>query len=378
MKERLTFEREIELQTGSPAARAIAAGIEGRYSEGGPEFLYELPALSSPPAARPGGGASSCARRSATNQSQRLKEPFARPCCVLLPRIPIVGDQSLSPDDAAPHFYGENRYPADEKNGYVYTCHGGFIDLGHSRDWLDWTGYLAVHAKAALPAGGELELTCDNGSTRTVQFKAQRGRRSDELCVHLAQRIAYELAVWHELATGLLRQRYSAFSPEDNYSNLVGTYMGRDALFKFGKKPFNEAAALAIRHWLNRLGAVTKSQTAAAFAAVRNVWWQDGPGVGLDDVVLKRHFDALGKVVPLLVPGACPGKKALPLAVPTIVQTSQGPGVMVKTDLRKLYELKLGVTPAMSSNLAGTRWDSASHVTSADFADLITHVKTLL
>jgi hypothetical protein len=332
--------------------------------------------------ARPGAGAAAdpCAQRRTINEAQALQEPFPRPCCALHPTLP--GDQSLRVEDAGPHFYGENKYPLPERSGYVYTCRGGFIDLGHSRDWLDWTGYLAMHAKALLPGGGELELTCESefsaNSTRTVQFKAQGERRSDELCVYLAQRIAYQLSIWHEIVTGLLGHRYTAFSPEDNYSNLVGTYMGRDALMTFRKKPFNEAAALAIEHWLKQLGAVTQAQTRAAFAAVKDVWWKDVGITTLNDLLLQRHFDALGPVVPMLVPGMCPGKKPLPLPVPTLVQTPARPGVLVKTDLRKLYVLQLGLSPLLSPRLAGTVWAGRSHVTPDDFKDLIGHVKTLL
>lgn len=349
-----------------------------------PEFHREAPKMTKTVTARPGAAGvvvDVCAERRTINDTQALKEPFPRPCCALHPTI--VGDQALRVEDASPHFYGENKYPADEKSGYIYTCRGGFIDLGHSRDWLDWTGYLAVHAKALLPGGGTLELTCENdSSTRTIEFKPQGAKRSDEICVYLAQRIAYELAVWHEIVTALLGHRYSAFSPEDNYSNLAGTYMGRDALLTFRKRPFNEAAGLAIKHWLNKLGAVTQTETRAAFAAVKDVWWKDIPlpplPSRLNQLLLTRHFDALGTVTPMLVPGMCASNTPLPLPVPKIVKTPIRTGVLVKTDLTKLYVLQLGIGPSMATKLAGTSFAGKSQVTSDDFADLIAHAKTFL
>jgi len=344
-----------------------------------PEFSYETPLMAKAVTARPASSPpASCAERSTVNTAQSLKEPVPRPCCAFHPNLQPIGNQALDINDAAPHFYGENKYPHPEKSGFIYTCRGGFVDLGHSRDWLDWTGYLAVHAKALLPAGGTLELTCEFGSTRTVKFKAQGEKRSDEVCVYLAQRIAYQLAVWHEIVTSLLGHRYTAFSPEDNYSNLLGTYMGRDALMTFRKKPFNEAAALGIKSWLTKLGAVSQSQTMSAFNKVKDDWWKDVDLMTLNDLLLKRHFDAIGPVKPWLVPGVCSAASPFPLPVPNTVETPVRPGEKVKTDLKKLYVLELGTGPQVGPKLAGTKWDGKVHVTPDEFDELIQHVKTVL
>lgn len=372
---------EYELELEALVPDAAEDEYENVWEADVPALEDEAPALAKPVAPRPGaapGSANPCADQRSIADSQPLIEPFARPCCALHPTFPM--DQVLRIEDASPHFYGEKQYPlGSERNGYVYTCSGGFVDLGHAREWLDWTGYLAVHAKRLLPGGGELELSCEGGkSSRSIQFKAQGELRSDELCVYLAQRIAYQLALWHEIRTGFLGHRYTAFSPEDNYSNLLGTYMGRDALMTFRKKPFNEAAALAIKHWLKRLGAVSQSETRAAFDSVKDVWWKHVDFMTRNDLLLKRHFDALGPVAPMLVPAMCAGKKAFPLPVPTIVQTPRIPGVMVKTDLRKLYVLKLGIETDVATKLTGTAWAGKTHITPDDFNALITHVKTLL
>jgi Protein of unknown function (DUF4056) len=344
-----------------------------------PEFSYETPLMAKAVTARPASSPpASCAERSTVNDAQSLKEPVPRPCCAFHPNLQPIGNQALDINDAAPHFYGENKYPHPEKSGFIYTCRGGFVDLGHSRDWLDWTGYLAVHAKALLPAGGTLELTCEFGSTRTVKFKAQGEKRSDEVCVYLAQRIAYQLAVWHEIVTSLLGHRYTAFSPEDNYSNLLGTYMGRDALMAFRKKSFNEAAALGIKSWLTKLGAVSQSQTMSAFNKVKDDWWKDVDLMTLNDLLLKRHFDAIGPVKPWLVPGVCSAASPFPLPVPNIVETPVRPGEKVKTDLKKLYVLELGTGPQVGPKLTGTKWDGNVHVTPDEFGELIQHVKTVL
>lgn len=344
-----------------------------------PELSHETPRMATAVAARPAASSpTSCAERSTINEGQSLKEPAPRPCCAFHPNLQPIGNQVLDINDASPHFYGENKYPHPEKSGFIYSCRGGFVDLGHSRDWLDWTGYLAVHAKALLPAGGTLELTCEAESTRTVKFKAQGEKRSDEVCVYLAQRIAYQLAIWHEIVTSLLGHRYTAFSPEDNYSNLLGTYMGRDALMTFRKKPFNQAAGLAIKSWLKRLGAVSQSQTTSAFNKVKDDWWKDVDLMTLNDLLLKRHFDATGPVKPWLVPGVCSSASPFPLPVPNIVETPVRPAEKVKTNLKKLYELELGTGSLVGPKLAGTKWDGKDHVTPDDFNELIQHVKTVL
>jgi hypothetical protein len=203
-----------------------------------------------------------------------------------------------------------------------------------------------------------------------VRFIAQGTAPSDQVCILLAQRIAYEMAIWHEIITWFPAsgQRYSAFSPEDNYSNLLGTYMGADALRN--SKPFEDAVVDAIQAWLTTLRVRSSTETGQAFTAVQGRWWQNTWNPVADDAILRRHFDALGTVTPWLVPSfsPCRGGTAFPLAVP-----ATGPGGEV---LSSLYSLELGVTGALPrAALAVTASGSTGPITPNDFSSLIAFIR---
>ncbi len=297
-----------------------------------------------------------------------VPEPVARPCCVLRPSIPGI-DNIVEVSDLTNHVYGKMVYPFFEKSGLIYTCKGGFVDLGHARDCIDYTGYLAAQAKAGLSKGATLQLNPD-GATRTIRFKGTGQVPSDELCISLGQRISYELAIWHEIRTWFpgSGQRYSSFSPEDNYSNLLGTYMGADALRS--PKVFEDAAVDAITTWLNNLKPMPKSDTQLAFNTVKDKWWKENTTPVSADAVLRRHFDALGTVAPWQVPGfaPCGTEAATALMVP-----DKGPG---NEDLASLYFLEFGIPASIpAAVLALTSGGGNSPIVPSDFPALIAHIR---
>ncbi len=116
-----------------------------------------------------------------------------------------------------------------EKNGALYTCRGGFIDVSHVRTAIDWTVFLTFTllqdtASMELPwEAGTLQLTFRNTASLPVEDIAA-----------MAQKIAFERLTWHEIASWhyhkpyhKLTEQHSTFTPEDNYSNLLGTVIGR-------------------------------------------------------------------------------------------------------------------------------------------------------
>ncbi len=136
--------------------------------------------------------------------------------------------QFVEPGDFGTHSYGQPSMK--EKNGALYTCKGGFIDLSHVRAAADWTVYLTFKiindtcGFALPPEFGSLQLS----------FKDL-----DQLSMHdvasLSQKIAYERLLWHEIVSWhyhgpnhLNSEQQSAFTPEDIYSNLLGTQVGKD------------------------------------------------------------------------------------------------------------------------------------------------------
>ncbi|MBK7975280.1 MAG: DUF4056 domain-containing protein [Deltaproteobacteria bacterium] len=101
-----------------------------------------------------------------------------RPCCVFgtdlevaIGVVPVPGVELgnlLGPDDLGAHRYdngflsmqpGDPRgRVSDEKNGLVYTCRGGFIDVAHVRDNADITLAIAAGAGAHLETGSTIEV----------------------------------------------------------------------------------------------------------------------------------------------------------------------------------------------------------------------------
>ena len=248
----------------------------------------------------PGGGA-----------APGLSKPGFRPCCAFGDRFNpsgLVDKNVVEQGDLELHSY-EKLGRLFEKNGLIYTCLGGFVDTAHVRDVADMTGFLAAHAKFRLSTGGSVDVSPDHGTIRVV-FKPQGSVPSNDLAIAVAQSAAYELSVWHEVATwydsvGDLPERLSAFSPEDNYSNLLGTYIGAAAI-KQDSQSFNKGVVDSMLGYMITLGARSKAETLAALEKVHGLWWnraQLGSGIApVDPLYLKRrHLDAFGTVKPWIV-----------------------------------------------------------------------------
>jgi hypothetical protein len=126
--------------------------------------------------------------------------------------------------------------------------------------------------------------------------------------VRIAQRLAYDLAIWHEILT-YVTQPNSSFSPQDGYSNLLGTYLAAETII--GPRPvtgYNAGIDVRLDAWLTRLGAQPISVTKAAFEAVRgpDKWWERPTLLEMTHgaILHRRHFDIVGKVSPWLPPGS--------------------------------------------------------------------------
>lgn len=233
-----------------------------------------------------------------------------------------------------PHtFLGNNL----EQNGIIYTLKGGFIDLGHLRDQADWTAWL-------------YELIQNSKETEGVQLKLgnEGGLKKLNLCIpkniddqeamELAGKIAYDLSVWHEIGTWngtsyipLVPERYSAFSVEDAYSNLLGTKLGILALKS--PLPYEEAMTQLINEKLVELKAVNSlEETYQAMNSVKNIWWTDDAKLPSAKVLLMRQFDVYGCIKPLLVPM---------FNIYSGEELCQNENSIKGTDLNKYYELSI-------------------------------------
>ncbi|MCK5175908.1 MAG: DUF4056 domain-containing protein, partial [Planctomycetes bacterium] len=166
---------------------------------------------------------------------QRVGEFFGSP----------VGMTFLEPEDL-----GRHRYSAGfgEKNGMVYTCRGGFIDIGHVREAADRTAYLAGVSYEKLMAKEEVfSFRVIEPSRYWVKIsypenwdgmsEGQRFAIADEVSICLGQYFAHTSLIWHEILTwygfssvGIFPENISSFSWEDSYSDLLGTHLAVEAL----------------------------------------------------------------------------------------------------------------------------------------------------
>jgi len=159
------------------------------------------------------------------------------------------------------------------------------------------TAYIAAQAATRLAAGSTLTLRPEYGS-RTIRFTPLGRQPTAALLIPLAQRIAYELGLWHEIATWYdSTQQFSSFSPEDCYSNLLGTCVAASALS--GSLAFNTAMDMWTLSTLQMLGAVSTAETKMVLTALSSRWWEDRHP--LPPNVKRRNMDAIDVVRPWLV-----------------------------------------------------------------------------
>jgi hypothetical protein len=225
----------------------------------------------------------------------------------------------LDANDLGKHSYYDL---LDENNGIVYTCRGGHIDIAHVRIAADYVKYLYDESrKHILNTDRRFTFKSNTEPSRFfVRFQypgfwqampeKEKEQMADEISLELSQYLAYTVTTWHEILTwfgyksvGVFPEFPSAFSWEDNYSNLLGTRLGAEAV-QDKQRNFDEAMTVALIKELENLE-VQPSQTSEYASEKMREKWYDGHilidmkernmDIGLDD----------GYVTPTLVPGIC-------------------------------------------------------------------------
>lgn len=232
-----------------------------------------------------------------------------RACCVLGEDLNLYGipfskiNHIISPDDLNNHSYMGNR---KEGNGIIYTQKGGFIDVGHLRDQADWTRYLFSLILLERENGEFVQKLKYEGGGKQLKFDATGLDSLD--CLLLAGSITYNLSLWHELSTWfgassvpMIPERYSSFSLEDAYSNLLGVYIGMEALKS--NLPYDEAMTQVLKYTLDSLGAMPDEEgTQLAMQSVRDIWWTKSKRIPQSGVLMVRDIDVYTRVKPWLIP----------------------------------------------------------------------------
>lgn len=210
----------------------------------------------------------------------------------------------ISADNLGKHHYlGSDT----EGNGIIYTSRGGFIDMAHLRDQADWTAFLYSHVLQSRKSGHIILDLGHEGGKKTLSLAIPSDIDSLD-ALQIAGRIAYDLSVWHEIATWfgasylpMVPERYSSFSIEDIYSNLLGVTLGIVALKS--DLSYQQAMTLEIAAILNELGAVkTEADTYAAMEAVRNLWWTREKKLPSHKILLAHELKPYYTMRPWLIP----------------------------------------------------------------------------
>jgi hypothetical protein len=248
---------------------------------------------------------------------------------------PTIWTNYLDPRHLGVHHY---KFSLSEKNGIVYTCKAGHIDIYHVREAADWTAFLAAKTLKHLNNNdSEFSFRLKEGSICFVRLTypqmwenlspKDKEHISYDISIGLGQYFAYTSEIWHEIVTwygyksgGIYSEFPSAFSWEDNFSNILGSHIGVLGL-QDAEHAYDEAVTLALNKELEKLGVQPSEVARRAAESMKGLWYSDkllGPVI-----MKKRNFDIgldNGYVTPSIVPDICEceGTKAQPYRIPTL------------------------------------------------------------
>ncbi|MCI9743327.1 DUF4056 domain-containing protein [Proteus mirabilis] len=345
--------------TTSSVSETIAAHLESETQEEASQVWQTPPALDAPNGLRP-----CCAfGYNLKVKAWGIPIPFYR--------IDNIVEASTLGD----HRYNDNFWLGtaavlgigSEKSGIVYSHKGGFLDIAHIRDTADYTYYLFSHIYPKL--GQEWTLTLsDELAQRKIHFNRFTPPSSDRqrytLSAYLAARLAYRLAVWHEIAQWYgyrsvagFSEGISAFSPEDLYSNLMGARLSLTLILNgdaTNLEHYNQSMQRIIPSALAQLEAQPRQATQQWFDLIDGQWWNSQERVPDKFLVLKRDYHLADKRYPVLPFGETTPPHYLTL-----------PDVYAGYSLKQLAEFQLWPTKQMANlPIPKTYWEEA------DFADL--------
>lgn len=286
-------------------------------------------------------------RVSPTVMQLSSRRPVSRICCTL------GGSTSPSLDPATlwqqPHQFREaassSMLPGGGATGYVYTRHGGFIDLGHARDFIDFTRYFAQSYRDAATLAVHADGFSLFNEGADVVLLAERANPSPDyaMCALIGAKLAFEYSVWHEILSyfpqpGSLDQKYSAFAPDDLFSNAVGVLAGFKALFN-PTVAFDVAADSALKDILELLVPAPKETTEVATQYVKDRWWkQSFSSLNPFSEVARRSFLQPGAIKPWLVTDlAISGRESQAAELARVIGKPQAASIAIPTHYNGIF-----------------------------------------
>jgi hypothetical protein len=252
------------------------------------------------------------------------------------PTLVFLGKQFIGPD-LGTHGY---HYRSAEANGVLYTCRAGHIDTTHLRIAADWTAHLAAESYKHLLRGDQsfsFRMIADRHSPHYVQISypadwasrslEQRRPIAREVALTMGPYLAFTMVTWHEILTWygyksvfFVPEFHSAFSWEDSFSNLLGTYLAAKAL-RDTAHCYDEAMTVVLNEEMRKLGVQPAAVAKQASASVQGKWYSGSIGTFIN--MKKRGLDIgvdTGYATPILVPNvpSCPGARPVPYPAPTL------------------------------------------------------------
>lgn len=312
--------------------------------------------------------------------------PASRPCCLLASKrvfpwalFPWV-DHVFDPSEKLTHRYGAGTWSyvkRAEGNGLTYTCAVGFIDLGHVRHVADLTYFYYGWLRETSELGDRLETVGHDGIIKITQHL---NADDPNLRVQLARSLAYDESLFYEIETywsKLPGQHNSAFSPEDLVSNLVGTYVGEQAINYMQRKAvsFDTAMSQVLAETLKRLGVLSVRQTRAALSKIDTIWFA-GSAQSLG--YLRRRNFGYDPVTPWRLEGVEGCANRTPFLEPVRSLQDLHDLYSVRYKLPRIYtnpvlRNRLEISPRFESSL---KRRNPTHLSTTDFARHVTRIKT--
>ena len=229
------------------------------------------------------------------------------------------GGSFLKPERLGPHSYG---YLGAffERDGIVYTCKAGHIDVTHLRWNADYAKYLAEKTKKTLmnnKKGFSFKIVLEQ-SRHVLRFEYpeswinmpedQKAQAAQEIAYMIGPYIAFAATTWHEIVTfygthyvGFEPEANSSFSWEDSFSNLLGTHLAVKAMMDT-EHSYNKSMTIILDEELEKLGVRSKKEALAAAEKMRGEWFN---GNFFVETTMKNFDIGLdGAVTPTLVPEA--------------------------------------------------------------------------
>jgi hypothetical protein len=244
-----------------------------------------------------------------------------------------AGMQFPEPNDLGTHGFDSG---ISEHNGMVYTCKGGFIDIGHVREAADRTAYLAHTAYQNMILNKtEFSFFVIDPSRYRVRVsypsnwdnisREQKETVTREVSILLGGYLAHCSLVWHEIMTGygfssagFFPDTISSFSCEDTYSDLLGVHVAAEAL-RNQQLGYDDALTKLLKQTLKDLDVQPARVASRAAKLVEGKWYTGGFYFFV--TMKKRNYDfgqSNGYVTPILVPEICSAAEASVFPVPAL------------------------------------------------------------